>query len=347
MPDHSDVSVDVEGCSAQCEVLKERFGRHRELIGWVVGVGMLLLLVLLPTSFAYVEYYEYGLIQRKSTGRVRTDRVYDAGRYSLGPDRKFRTYQADSHRVDFDELSVFSAGATNNSIGLEFRVDITFTYLIIREEVGLLHEELGRGYAAVVESRARAAIKNTAASFAFNDYFQERDALETRLFEAIGAKLSEAPSLHVTLDQLILGRVQIPDSVAQKQLDVKVQLERNDEQTNLKKAQLERDQTQVLVNDINLRAQANLRIARAEAELTVERGKAEARDIVSTQLADGLAKAFNATGLHSVKHKASYDYLRTLAARTAGGAGGVTDSLSVSFLHPKEITPTSDADATE
>jgi len=75
MPDHSDVSVDVEGCSAQCEVLKERFGRHRELIGWVVGVGLLLLLVLLPTSFAYVEYYDYGLIQRKSTGRVRTDRV--------------------------------------------------------------------------------------------------------------------------------------------------------------------------------------------------------------------------------------------------------------------------------
>ena len=49
----------------------------------------------------------------------------------------------------------------------------------------------------------------------------------------------------------------------------------------------------------------------------------------------------------NVVDKLTYDYLRTLAARTAGGAGGVTDSLSVSFLHPKEITPTSDADATE
>ena len=35
------------------------------------------------------------------------------------------------------------------------------------------------------------------------------------------------------------------------------------------------------------------------------------------------------------------------SAGIAGAAGAAVDSLSVSFLHPKEVTPTSDQDLTE
>jgi len=169
---------------------------HKECFSGLFFIGIVLLVSLLPASFSYIEYYEYGLLQRKSTGQVRIDKVYSSGRYLNGPDWGFRKYQADTHRLDFDELSVFSAGATNNSVGLEFKIDVTVTYLLDQESVGLIHEQLGSGYAAVVESRARAAIKNEAANFQFQEYFQERDMLEGRLFEAVEARLKEAPSLH-------------------------------------------------------------------------------------------------------------------------------------------------------
>lgn len=335
----------VAGCipAHAAESVQDAVGRHRHTICTLLAVGFLLLVSLLPASFSYLEYYEYGLLQRKSTGQVRVGRVYSAGRYLNGPDWTFRKYQADTHRLDFDELSVFSAGATNNSVGLEFQIDVTLTYMLDEEAVGLIHEQLGAGYAKVVESRARAAIKNVAASVAFDEYFQERDRLESRLFAAVEGRLVEPPSLHAHLDQLVLGRVQIPSSVAQKQLDVKVQLERNDEQTNLKAAQLERDQTDVMVNKINLQAVAALRIANANAKLTSERGAAEARDIIERAKADGLALALTRTGLTADDHKASYDYLRTVAARAQAGSG--SDSLSVTYLHPNAVTPTSDADA--
>ena len=55
--------------------------------------GVLLTVILVPLSFSYVEYYEYGLNQRKTTGSVDLSRVYDAGRYSTGPDHQFIVYQ--------------------------------------------------------------------------------------------------------------------------------------------------------------------------------------------------------------------------------------------------------------
>ncbi len=71
-------------------------------------VPILLILILVPLSFSYVDYYDYGLVQRKSTGSVNTDEVYSNGRYWLGPDRRFVKYQADAHVGSFNELGVFS-----------------------------------------------------------------------------------------------------------------------------------------------------------------------------------------------------------------------------------------------
>ena len=76
------------------------------------------------------RYYDYGLVQRKSTGGVDTNRTYAKGRYYLGPDRRFLTYQADAHLESFEQLGVFSATTSNASIGLAFKVDVDFTFFL-------------------------------------------------------------------------------------------------------------------------------------------------------------------------------------------------------------------------
>jgi len=63
------------------------------LIGCGCVCACLLLVILLPLSFSYVEYYEYGLVQRLSTGAVDTEEVYTSGRYIVGPDKHFIKYQ--------------------------------------------------------------------------------------------------------------------------------------------------------------------------------------------------------------------------------------------------------------
>jgi hypothetical protein len=108
----------------------------------VVTLGLFLAVILVPLSFSYVNYYEYGLAKTKATGRVDTSKVYSRGRYALGVTKGFLKYQADAHHENFDELSVFSAGESNSSIGLAFKVDVDFTFLLKEDEVGFVHQEL-------------------------------------------------------------------------------------------------------------------------------------------------------------------------------------------------------------
>ena len=125
----------------------------------ILAVGLLLMVILVPMSLSHVEYYEYGLKKRK-TGSVDTSQVYGSGRHLVGPTYEFIKYQADAHFVQIEDLSVFSAGANEDSIGLAFEVDVDFTYLLIKDEIGQLHEDLATSYQAVILSRARDAIKN-------------------------------------------------------------------------------------------------------------------------------------------------------------------------------------------
>ena len=56
-------------------------------------IAVLMILILIPLSFSYLDYYDYGLAQRSSTGAVDTTKVYTSGRYFLGPDHRFIKYQ--------------------------------------------------------------------------------------------------------------------------------------------------------------------------------------------------------------------------------------------------------------
>ena len=171
----------------------------------VFPIGLLLMVILVPMSLSHIEYYEYGLKKRK-TGNVDTSQVYGNGRHLLGPAYEFIKYQADSHFVQIENLSVFSAGDNEDSIGLAFEVDVDFTYLLIRDEIGQLHEDLASSYSTVILSRARDAIKNEAIFVTFEQYFQERQAVERRFRAAVEKRWNEKPSLHCTLDQFHLGR---------------------------------------------------------------------------------------------------------------------------------------------
>jgi SPFH domain / Band 7 family len=203
--------INVEGCyNGLC-------GSPGKRTFWLVffGIGLLLTVILVPLSLSSVEYYEYGLVQTQ-TGKVDTSQIYTSGRHLIGPISAFLKYPADAHLVHLQELSVFSSGGTNESIGVSFIVDIDFTYLLNQDEIGILHEELASSYQNVIESRAKDAIKNSGTSVPFLSYFRDRKAVEQQFRAAVEARWAQQPSVHCTLDQFFLGRIQIPDTVAAK-----------------------------------------------------------------------------------------------------------------------------------
>lgn len=277
---------------------------------------------------------EYGLAQVRATGRVDTSRVYSRGRHLLGPAYTFLRYPADAHHEILDDLSVFSAGVSNESIGLEFKIDVDFTYLLIADEVGLLHSEYARSYESVVVSRAKDAIKNEAIFVTFHEYFQARQAVEARFRTAVQARWNINPSVHCTLDQFHLGRIQIPDSVAEIQLEAKVQNERNDMEAFLQQAQLERELTAVEVNSVALEQDKVLRTASAEADLLRATARVEANQVRADAQLNGTQTLVQAVGIETQAQLASFTYIRSLANREQLG-------ITMSQLTDQNIVKTS------
>jgi hypothetical protein len=307
--------------------------RNQYCLGCFGITAVLLLVILIPISISSIEYYEYGLEQRKSTGRVDITRVYSRGRYVNGPDTKFLKYQADSHFEQLDDLSVFSAGGSNESVGLEFKIDVDLTFLLIQDEIGIMHQEIAAGYVGIIMSRARDAIKNEAIFITFNEYFRERVAVEQRFRLAVQKRWEEKPSVHCILDQFHLGTIQIPDSVATKQLESKVQNERNNKEAFLQEAQLEREKTAVQVNTIGLEQSKVVRTAEAEAALLRAKAKVEASRLVSDAQINGTMLLFRAADIINQEQMTAFTYIRTL--KNHGNL-----SLDVSYLSSDNILRT-------
>ena len=52
------------------------------------AVVILFTVIIVPISFSYLDFYDYGFKRRHTTGRVDLNRVYTGGRYALGPDHQ-------------------------------------------------------------------------------------------------------------------------------------------------------------------------------------------------------------------------------------------------------------------
>lgn len=298
----------------------------------VLSIGLLLTVILVPISLGHIEYYEYGIKMRKATGRIDDRRVYSNGRYSIGPGNKFIKYQADAHFESFDSLSVFSDGASNSSIGLEFLVDVDFTYFLKKDELVDLHREMSRSYQAVISSRAKDAIKNEAPKVSFTEYFQNRRDVEQRFRAAVERRWAET-NVHCQLDQFRLGRIRIPESVARKQLESRIQNERNEEESFVQQAQIERQMTAVQVNSILLEKERVLRNARAEASLIQARAQAEAQKILAEAQVNGTSLLFTAVDVSSQEHMTAFTYIRNLARRQ-------NIELTLNYINPENVQPT-------
>mmetsp|Transcript_10688 Transcript_10688/g.17417 ORF Transcript_10688/g.17417 Transcript_10688/m.17417 type:complete len:315 (+) Transcript_10688:69-1013(+) len=296
--------------------------------------GVLLTVILVPLSFSYIDYYDYGLAQRKSTGSVDTNQVYIKGRYAIGPDKRFIKYQADAHLESFNSLGVFSATTSNSSIGLSFQVDVDFTFFLIEDEIGEVHRELAGNYRSVILSRAEEAIKNVAAEkVSFTEFFQKRKDVERLFRTAVEERWNAPPALHCTLDQFHLGRIRIPQSVANKQLESRVQNERNGKEQFLQNAQIERQRTAVDVNKIGLNTTKELRTAEARASLVRTRAQAEAQLMRQQAQINGTALLLEAAGIETQEHKTAFAYIRTLRDREEV-------EIDVSYLSPEGVLRT-------
>ena len=235
-----------------------------------------------------------------------------------------------------EDVEVFSDGG--DSVGLSFKIDVDFTYFLQQPKVGELHKELSKSYPSVILSRTNDAIKNAAITVTFLEYFQDRLSVERKFRNAVVQRWKDEPALPMTLDQFHLGRIQIPANVAQKQLQSRVQVERNDKEAFMQLARIEREKTQVEVNAIRLEKEKLLKTSQAEANLLRANAVAEADQIVGDSLNTGTKNLLDAVGIQTQKEVTAFTFIRNLENRHQL-------NLSVTHLSDSNIVKTADNNA--
>jgi hypothetical protein len=267
-------------------------------------IGCLLLLILIPLSFVTLEYTDYGLVQRRSSGKVYLSKgVYYGGRHFLGPDIKFRRFPADAQFVQLFQIDAVSADK------LDTFIDVEFAYFLVRDEIIALKIELDQSYDQVIKNTALAAIKNTAVNFNTADYFLNRTLIEASFFTAVTSSVRQ---YHAVVPFIFLSGVKIPDQVSGKQLATAIQLQNNAQQIYTSQAAVIRATTNQLVNQIENNATLLIQTATAQAAQIVQNAQTNATNTVQEARRSGLGYYYSRVNMTLPKHKASLDYITTL-----------------------------------
>lgn len=268
-------------------------------------IAFILLFILLPMSFSRVDYYEYGLVQRRSTGTVSRDKVFGPGNHLIGPDYSFITFPNTAQTMEFVDLSVWTKSSDTDA-GTAMLLDLSFQYVLKQDSLVDLYELVATNYESLIRNVALNTIKNNATSFSADHWVQSRRMIQDELRNSVGSALKSA---HAGCVLLQLRKVQFPPSFVARRLDAAIQVQRNAEEAYKQTATITRSETGALVLEVENEALLVERNAEAQASLIAARAANLAKDYEQRSRSEGLALVTEAVGITEQAEVVSLDYL--------------------------------------
>ncbi|XP_064646729.1 uncharacterized protein LOC135499719 [Lineus longissimus] len=302
------------------------------VIGGIVAAIAIIVVIIIGSSFSYLEYFQYGFKRTKSTGAVDITNTYSFGRYFLGPDAEFKIFPADAHYVNYNSVSVFTKDK------LEVRMTVTLQYFVLKSELPLLHQEYDLFYESILESNGLDALKGAATVYSTDEFISRRSDIEKALFKGVRERLGgrccikdcektsscysgckaystcqkSDKGLFAQVKYFQLAEVTIPKEVESRKLKALTLEEETETEKYNQNASLVQKETDLQVKRGENEAAEITQKAKADSTLLLARAVANATAIREKARSEGLKDLYAKTKLTTKEHKASFDYLRTL-----------------------------------
>jgi len=304
---------------------------------WKVLIGLgalaaLLIIILVPSSYADLDYYEMGFVKSKTTGSVETDKVYQSGRHWIGVTSTFKKFPADFHTLDFPQIRVF------NKEKLSIALSCSLQYVLREEDLYLLHDTYDLAYAPIIESTTLAAIKSAAPFYTVDEYRLNRTMVDKGLSDAAAKALGgiccrkgceargdckpgcltyssckkEDKGLFAAMRYFQLQNVDLTPEQQTRYLTRVLEQEKKDTEIFLQREKLTRkniEQERLLIEN---EAKEIAQKAAADSTLIVAKATAAATATTENARNQGLQLLYSTLNITDMKHKNSMDYLRTL-----------------------------------
>jgi len=281
------------------------------VVGGAVGLALLLLVIMLPLSFTYVEFNEVAFKKSTIDNLVDTDNSYGAGRYFWGLSTTAVTFPSVYQRIDMrdGDLLIFS------SAGSEFVIECDVYYRLALDRLPIIFREVGLNFHERFSGAVRASIKNTAPEFTVDDYIKNRTVIADRMFIKLREDLA-ALNQDIIPYKFLLLSFEFPPELRSKFLDTAVQ-----EQLN-KKAQFQQE-----VDLIQKSTEQLLEAVRANRTIIIQNGTATTDVLIKNAQADADKIRLEATG------QGISDLFTTLSITDANDRKMLFDLLTILDIH--------------
>lgn len=266
------------------------------LVWCCCSIFWLLMVILLPMSFQYVNYDEMAFARNTIRNKVDTSTVYYPGRYLLGPSVNMVTFPKVFRTLHFNmtdqtQLRLF------NKEGMEINVEVHLEYSIEKAQIKQLMTTYGVDYVNKIRSVTESTLKNSGVGFSIVEFVNNR----TQVSEVFNINAKEAlAEIFINLDlyKLQLGRIILPEAQQQKFMEDAVVRQNAQRSGFEQQARLIRDETDRDVAEINANATFIEREAAANASKIREVDRAEADEIIAQAYGLGWNDIMGASGLN-------------------------------------------------
>jgi hypothetical protein len=262
----------------------------KHIVGWGLGLAILMVCIMVPLSFHYIQYNEYAFVRDKF-GKTETDEVITQGRYfyTLKYDIiRFPSTYTEVRFVDSDAQSVFTKE------GYQILLSISFWYKIPPESLGNIYRKYSLNYKNSIVNEAKLIIKNlagtanTGLNVEVERYITDRYNISQIIASVLSKQLYDEFGIDVPTKYVKLMYVGIPDSLLNQYSRTVEQIQRNQLEQNKQALELIKAETQTIVTNTKVQTDFILNSAKIDADRIVSNSKAFANNIITSQRGKGL-----------------------------------------------------------
>ena len=172
----------------------------------VMGIAGLIFIVLFGSSmFVTIEPGEKGVLFKKFGGGLDREVVYPQGFHIIAPWNTMFVYDV-KFKDTFEKMEVLSKN------GLSIKIDLSFRYQPVADQIGYLHDEVGKDYLEkIIKPEIRSVTREVIGNYLPEElYSTKREAIEDEIYDSTKKKIE---SKYLMLDVILIRDVTLPQTL--------------------------------------------------------------------------------------------------------------------------------------
>jgi len=173
---------------------------------FVIAIFSLVFIVMFGSSmFVTIEPGEKGVIFKRFAGGLDKENVKDQGFHIIAPWNDMHVYNVKIQET-FEKMEVLSKN------GLSIKIDLSFRYNPVPNEIGYLHDNIGKDYLeSIIKPEIRSVTREVIGNYLPEElYSTKREAIEDEIESLTRAKVE---TKYLTLDAILIRDVTLPQTL--------------------------------------------------------------------------------------------------------------------------------------